>query len=48
MAEYIDLNLMNDVLAVGAAGFVIGVVIPLGARLIGYVIDSVRITLKGN
>lgn len=48
MAEFLDLNLVNDVLAVGAAGYVIGVVVPLGARLIGYVIDSVRVTLKGN
>lgn len=47
MAEIIDLSLMGDVLVVGTAGFVIGVVFPMGFRLIGYVIDSVRVTLKG-
>lgn len=45
--EYIDLEIVRNVLAVGAAGYVIGVVVPLGFRLIGYVVDSVRTVVKG-
>lgn len=43
--DYIDLDILGEMLEVGALGFVAGVVIPFGFRLIGYVIDSVRVVL---
>lgn len=46
MFEYLQIGLFGDVLAVGAAGFVAGVLFPFGFRLIGYVIDSVRKSLR--
>lgn len=38
---------IGDLLTVGAVGFVAGVLAPLAFRLIGYIIDSVRLITKG-
>lgn len=39
---------LGDLLAVGTAGFVAGVIAPLAFRVIGYVVDSVRVvTMEG-
>lgn len=47
MVEIIDMAVMSDLLEVGALGFVAGVLLPFGFRLIGYVVDSVRTVFKG-
>lgn len=44
---YLDVACLNDVLALGVAGFVGGVVMPWAFRLIGLVFDVVRKILKG-
>lgn len=46
LIEYIDLQIFTDALGVGTFGFVGGVLIPWLFRLIGYVVDSVRLILK--
>lgn len=43
----LDFSIFGDYLTLGGVGFVVGVAAPIGFRLIGYVVDSVRITLKG-
>lgn len=45
--EAVNLTLLDDLLTVGAVGFVIGVCIPFGFRLIAYVVDSVKIIVRG-
>lgn len=35
-------EMVRDLLAVGAAGFLGGVLIPLAFRVIGFIVDSVR------
>ena len=47
MNELIDISLFGDALTVGTVGFVAGVLFPFAFRLIGYVVDSVRVVLKG-
>lgn len=47
MEEVIDLSLFGDALIVGTMGFVVGVLVPLGFRLIGYVVDSAKVVLEG-
>lgn len=47
MEDYIDLALLGDLLALGGAGFFAGVAFPLAFRLIGYVVDSVLLVVKG-
>lgn len=44
--EYVDLEILGDCLTLGGVGFVVGVVIPLGFRLLGYVVDSVKLVLR--
>lgn len=39
---------IGDLLTVGAVGFVAGVLAPLAFRLIGYIVDSVRLITKGD
>lgn len=43
--SFVDLAL-RDLLVVGTAGFVAGVIAPLAFRVIGYVVDSVRVVTK--
>lgn len=40
MAELVDLSYLGDCLTLGGLGFVCGVVLPLGFRLVGYVVDG--------
>lgn len=47
MGEVIDVSMIGDVLTVGTVGFVAGVLFPFAFRLIGYVVDSVKVVLKG-
>lgn len=47
MGEIVDISLLGDLLEVGASGFVIGVLVPFGFRLIGYVVDSVKAIIGG-
>lgn len=47
MADLLSMDYFGDCLTLGGVGFVVGVVLPLGLRLIGYVIDSVRIVIRG-
>lgn len=44
--EYVNLEFLGDCLTLGGVGFVVGVVLPLGFRLIGYVVDSVKLVLR--
>lgn len=47
MLDSIDVQLVTDLLAVGAVGFIGGVLFPMAFRLIGYVVDSVKlVTMK--
>lgn len=41
-----NMQLLGELLALGGVGFVAGVLAPIGFRLIGYVIDSVRVVLR--
>lgn len=45
VTDFVDMNLLGDLLEVGTLGFVAGVLIPFGFRLIGYVIDAVKVVL---
>lgn len=45
ISDYIDLDMLGEMLEVGTLGFVAGVIIPFGFRLIGYVVDSIRVVL---
>lgn len=47
MGQLIDTSLLGDALSVGTVGFVAGVLFPFAFRLIGYVVDSVKVVLKG-
>lgn len=40
------LDVLADMLTLGSVGFVAGVLLPLAFRLVGYVVDSVRVVLK--
>lgn len=42
MIELINIEWFGDMLKLGGLGFVLGAVLPLGARLIGGIVDSVR------
>ena len=44
--EMIDMQVFTDALSVGALGFVGGVLIPWAFRLVGSVVDSVRVVLR--
>lgn len=44
--EIVNSVLIADMLALGSVGFVVGVAFPIGARLIGYIVDSVRHVLR--
>lgn len=41
MAEIVDVELLGDYLSLGGLGFVFGVALPFGFRLIGYFADGV-------
>lgn len=41
MADLIDLQMMGDYLSLGGLGFVFGVALPFGFRLIGYFADGI-------
>lgn len=45
LSDLIDLGVLGDLLEVGALGFVAGVLLPFGFRLIGYVIDTVKVVI---
>lgn len=47
MGQVIDVSMFGDALTVGTVGYIAGVVFPLAFRLIGYVVDSVKVVLKG-
>lgn len=40
MAELLDMSYFGDCLTLGGLGFVCGVVVPVGVRLLGYVVDG--------
>lgn len=42
MVDIVDMTMFGEYLSVGALGFVAGVLAPIAARLIGYVVDAVR------
>lgn len=46
LAEVLNIEILQDLLAVGTVGFVLGVLMPFGFRLIGYVVDTVRVVLR--
>lgn len=45
MIDLVDITMFGDYLQLGGCGFVFGVLVPFGFRLIGYVVDSVRVVL---
>lgn len=45
MIENLDLSMFGEYLQLGGCGFVFGVLVPFGFRLIGYVVDSVKVVL---
>lgn len=47
MGTLINVIYIGDLLTVGTVGFVAGVLFPFAFRLIGYVVDSVKVVLKG-
>lgn len=46
MLEFIDMQTFNDLLAVGSVGLIIGVALPWVFRLIGFVVDAVRLVVE--
>lgn len=40
------IEVMGDMLTLGGVGFAFGVLMPLGFRLVGYVIDAVRLIVE--
>lgn len=40
MEALVDISLFGDCLTLGGVGFVFGVALPLGSRLVAYVIDG--------
>lgn len=40
--DWVVTDMFGDCLALGGAGFVVGVLAPIGFRLIGYFLDVVR------
>lgn len=42
----VDLALFNDLLTVGTVGLIVGVAFPFLFRLIGYVVDAVRLVVE--
>ena len=40
--DAINLQILGDLLRIGALGFVAGVLLPFGLLLVGYVVDVVR------
>lgn len=45
MISILDLSMFGEYLQLGGCGFVFGVLVPFGFRLIGYVVDSVKVVL---
>lgn len=45
LVDYIDSDVLGEMLSLGGLGFVAGVILPFSFRLIGYVIDSVRVVI---
>lgn len=46
MIDHVDLEFLHEMLVLGGAGFVVGVVLPLAFRLVGYVVDAVRLFVR--
>lgn len=42
----IDAELLSDFLAIGCISFVAGSLLPLAFRLVGWVVDIVRVVIK--
>lgn len=43
----IEASYIGDILAVGTVGFLAGVLFPFAFRVIGYVVESVKVVMKG-
>lgn len=46
MIELVDLQGFTDLLTLGGVGFVGGVILPFAFRIVGYVVDVVRVVLR--
>lgn len=46
METIVDVNLIGDCLTLGGVGFVVGICLPLGSRLVAYVVDGALLFLK--
>ena len=47
MGEMIDTSLLSDLVTVGAVGFLAGVLFPFIFRFVGYIVDSVKVVIRG-
>lgn len=45
--DWVSPQIVGDLLTLGGVGFVAGLAFPLAARLIGWIVDSVWLILKG-
>ena len=46
MIDYIDIALFSDLLVVGTAGLIGGVMLPFAFRLIAYLVEIVRVIVE--
>lgn len=46
MIEMLNVQYYTDLLALGGAGFVGGVLLPFAFRIVGYIVDTVLIVLR--
>lgn len=46
MTEFVDYNLMGELLAVSSMGFIFGMLVPFVFRLIGYLADVVFVVFN--
>lgn len=47
MGQMIDTSLLGDLITIGAVGFIAGVLFPFVFRLVGYIVDSVKVVIRG-
>lgn len=46
MDAIVDMSLIGDCLTLGGVGFVVGMVLPLGSRLVAYIVDGALLFLR--
>lgn len=45
--DFVNTGIIADLLGLGSLGFVGGVALPFAFRLVGFVVDAVRVVVRG-